>query len=799
MANNNRSPVVRQINRELLSCGICLGQYRRPKVLPCLHTFCQNCLASYVPPHSLAVTCPVCRQPSILPLEGVAGLQTNFFVTNLMDVVACGGSSGCTSSTCEVEDARAVSKCLDCDIFLCDLCTDLHCSMEVGVERGEEEDDEVVGILSTPHTVVGVDQISGTTDSDETPHLVCPSHFGNSLQYYCTQCETAVCADCTDIEHIGHAHISLRDAIEQQKCELLKLVAQVRDQAPVVEDSITLVTDVSKALEKRSHEVEQQISNAFNELSKAMDERKNSLLGELSDAFSAKQGVLNEQKEALESFLDKMQTSCDFTAESLNHGNETEILLLKKEMSQKLEELAMAKPQFLPEQNDFLVFDDTALQSLKKSLCGLGALHTNSAVAHETIASGEGLRQCYAGRPCVVTVTAKDRNGDLVKCGYAPVTALVTADGSEDQVHPTVTDHRNGTYDVTYTLKTEGRYQLDLMMFAQHIKGSPFKVKCVAGGEEADTLSGTSKIPRTAAVKQKGTKRPSSSRSHGSTNRRSNPIEDDLLFKVGIKGRNKGEFTNPQGLCCTTGRVLVADSNNQVVQVFSNTGECRLRFGSAGRVAGKIQRPTGVAVTLNGNYLVADYDNKWVSVFAPDGKYLNKIGTGRLQGPKGVAVDNNGHIIVVDNKASAVLVFQNNGKLLHKFGSRGNDDTQFAGPHYAAITKDNDIVITDFHNHCVKVFDSEGSFVFTFGSNGEGNGQFNAPTGVAVDPNGNILVADWGNSRIQVFDKNGSFLSYVNTSAEPLYGPQGLAITSDGQVVVADSGNHCIKFYRYLQ
>ena len=88
-------------------------------------------------------------------------------------------------------------------------------------------------------------------------------------------------------------------------------------------------------------------------------------------------------------------------------------------------------------------------------------------------------------------------------------------------------------------------------------------MKCIAGGEELDILSST-KIPRTAAVKQKGTKRPPSSRSMGSTNRRSNPIEDDLLMRVGVKGRNKGEFTNPQGLCCTAGKVLVADSNNQV-------------------------------------------------------------------------------------------------------------------------------------------------------------------------------------------------------------------------------------------
>jgi tripartite motif-containing protein 2/3 len=276
------------------------------------------------------------------------------------------------------------------------------------------------------------------------------------------------------------------------------------------------------------------------------------------------------------------------------------------------------------------------------------------------------------------------------------------------------------------------------------------KVRTVAGGEELDQMGVVSKIPRTSAVKQKGTKRPSSSRSSGAANRRSNPIEDDLLMRIGHKGRNKGEFTNPQGLCTAPGRVIVADSNNQVVQVFTTAGDCKLKFGMPGRGAGKIQRPTGTAVTLNGNYLVADYDNKWVSVFSPDGKYINKVGTGKLLGPKGLAVDKNGHIIVVDNKASCVFIFQSNGKLITKFGSRGCGDYQFAGPHFVAVNATNDIIISDFHNHCVKVFDCEGNFLFSFGSNGEGNGQFNAPTGVAIDEFGNILVADWGNSRIQV-------------------------------------------------
>jgi len=41
-----------------------------------------------------------------------------------------------------------------------------------------------------------------------------------------------------------------------------------------------------------------------------------------------------------------------------------------------------------------------------------------------------------------------------------------------------------------------------------------------------------------------------------------------VLLRVGRQGRNKGEFVNPQGVCCTKdGLILVADSNNACVQV----------------------------------------------------------------------------------------------------------------------------------------------------------------------------------------------------------------------------------------
>lgn len=56
-------------------------------------------------------------------------------------------------------------------------------------------------------------------------------------------------------------------------------------------------------------------------------------------------------------------------------------------------------------------------------------------------------------------------------------------------------------------------------------------------------------------------------------------------------------------------------------QIFSNTGEFQSRFGVRGRSPGQLQRPTGVAVHPNGDIIIADYDNKWVSIFSSEGKY----------------------------------------------------------------------------------------------------------------------------------------------------------------------------------
>ncbi|XP_076344976.1 tripartite motif-containing protein 2-like isoform X2 [Tachypleus tridentatus] len=775
-------PVANHFANHFFACGMCRNSYTKPKVLPCLHTFCESCLSLYIPAESLTITCPICRQQSILPKQGVPDLPNNFFIADLMELLE--QPAVCQRRECQTPGVR---KCKPCDQFLCDTCCGAH----------KEESP------SCDNMIVSIGELALLEEQElnrDNPSLMCPKHSCQTLRFYCRNCETAVCVTCTDIEHCGHGTVRLRDAIEDERNALKVLLRKAYLQVPNLNKAIEVINSTLHDLSQEHSDVLREVSFCFDSLIEAVQMRKSFLLKELEDCHRSKQQILFKQRESLEQCLNNLANSCEFTENTLAHGNETEILLVNKQIAEKLKEFSELVVKRAPEENSYIVFEGENLNLIKTNIENFGHIRTNSAVAHETTASGEGLKQCVVGKPTFVNIVTKNRHGEMVKTGNALIETEIVSANTALSLRPEVIAQKNGSYDLIYTVSEEGHYKLTIKLFGKDIKGSPYQVKaCVEDGSSSSDRPISSKIPRTTGVRQRAIKRPPSYPSNTSLCRK-NPVEDDFLRRIGNKGRGKGEFTNPQGVCLTQiGHIVVTDSNNQCIQVFSPGGDHKLSFGTKGRSAGQIQRPTGVAVTQSGNYIVADYENKWVSVFNSSGKFLGRLGVGKLLGPKGVAVDYDGHVIVVDNKACNILVFQENGKLLSKFGSRGMGNTKFAGPHYVAVNSKNQLVVSDFHNHCIKVFDSEGNFISSFGSSGQGNGQFNAPTGVAVDNQDNILVADWGNSRIQVFDSSGSFLSFVNTNGNPLYGPQGLATTSDGTVVIADSGNHCIKVYKYLQ
>ncbi|CAG5135275.1 unnamed protein product, partial [Candidula unifasciata] len=86
-----RDSLKEKLQEEFLSCKICFDPLKRPKALPCLHSFCQVCLRDYVrrnPGNRPGYfPCPMCRKSTEVPAEGVAGFPDNFLLTSLADTI----------------------------------------------------------------------------------------------------------------------------------------------------------------------------------------------------------------------------------------------------------------------------------------------------------------------------------------------------------------------------------------------------------------------------------------------------------------------------------------------------------------------------------------------------------------------------------------------------------------------------------------------------------------------------------------------------------------------------------------
>lgn len=140
------------------------------------------------------------------------------------------------------------------------------------------------------------------------------------------------------------------------------------------------------------------------------------------------------------------------------------------------------------------------------------------------------------------------------------------------------------------------------------------------------------------------------------------------------------------------GEIIVADTDNNQVHIYSKDGIFLKVIGKHGSKDGEFMFPLCVAVYKNYNndqfIAVSDCDNHRIQIFTfPDGKFHSKFGTrgtapGGLNKPIGLAFDPCGNILLVDSENDRVQVFSFDGKFIHSFGSTGNDNGKFSKPRF---------------------------------------------------------------------------------------------------------------------
>ena len=73
---------------DLLKCSLCLSEFKDPRALPCLHTFCLKCLIDLADTTEQVDTmkCPVCQEHHKMPQNGAGGFRKDFRINSFIEI-----------------------------------------------------------------------------------------------------------------------------------------------------------------------------------------------------------------------------------------------------------------------------------------------------------------------------------------------------------------------------------------------------------------------------------------------------------------------------------------------------------------------------------------------------------------------------------------------------------------------------------------------------------------------------------------------------------------------------------------
>lgn len=186
----------------------------------------------------------------------------------------------------------------------------------------------------------------------------------------------------------------------------------------------------------------------------------------------------------------------------------------------------------------------------------------------------------------------------------------------------------------------------------------------------------------------------------------------ELLHVWGTKGKIAGQLDLPRA-------ILKFDHNQFVLCEFG--GHDRLQwFKDDGTFTGKqcgqngtgesdLDRPEGLAFDKDGNILVADSCNHRIQIFSKEGKWVSSFGnpgTGPLEFsyPYDVKVDKAGNIYICEFGNSRIQILDKNKTFIETIGKQGRSLGDFFNPWTISFDSKENLYVADSMNHRVQKF-----------------------------------------------------------------------------------------------
>ncbi|XP_013399447.1 tripartite motif-containing protein 2 [Lingula anatina] len=605
---------------DFLYCQICTEPFRRPKALPCLHTFCQGCLESYATTQHAQETghfpCPVCRKPAVIGVAGVQSLPDNFIMNKVADILR-----KLFFTTCDICKAankttpgKAKSRCFQCDKKMCEDCSNTHIQVPI----------------TSSHSL---EPLYGVNENK------CTIHENETLKYYCVSHSVCICVPCTMIEH--------------RSCEINEIQT-------IKNAEISVIQDLLNKCEKKISELEVIEDKSSLNIS--------SLRQQINDV-EMKMANLRQDMEGLDNQLKEEQAQkCQamFAIQHLSQLKSYSTSILSQEDPVKL--LAVAK-QVQQQLTDCLQHSTLSDQTTPK----MGTVSTRSISSNDLYLSATRDSTCITALKYGDTLTELIRRFTTSKLanesqflGVAMTSSGVIAlSDAANEIVKMFDQYGNilGTHDIKAEVLTSTENSFICINYDCNVgKESQFVVLNTHGRVMKETNIAMTFEPSGITTSQNRDIFVAFDNNTMVQYNMEGKEQQQIILKVSRTAR-KGFQSCVPSLLVDDNLIYACDTQQNCVNVYNMEGSLNRSIGSYGNGVSELSFPESMC--FHGNkLLVCDHDNNRISMFHKEGQFLGQLlqEADGIQKPKNVCLFPDDRLLVVQRKRDAIefLIFQVN-------------------------------------------------------------------------------------------------------------------------------------------
>ena len=668
-----------------VSCSACLSTLTDPRQLPCLHSFCLNCLnelASISDFNGPFLTCPECRKRFRIPGSGnPSEFPSNFRINSLLDVLAIKeySTARVKCGNCDKLSAQT-SYCFQCGSFWCDECISAHNIIRANKEHrtlaiNDFQDQDIEDLLRRPAFC-------------QKRH-----HEKELLRFYCKDCKVAVCNTCVVTLHDGHNKMLLQEATDARRSQINSTIASLKQKVLEERKEVEKYNQKIIEIQMQVADVESQVEKNVDQIIGIVNAKKQKILDAVDSQARKSLEFLTLKKEKVQNKVTLVELATDQTESLMKRGSSAEILgfnetfdtILQRQSTEgSVDSECISRFKFTESKKLISLLNSEGIGSVKSVLFEVykdQQLETNCNESSK--ASGGMERANVRGSPFEPVQKRTRRFKSVLSFGQPSVEILDrpwgVAVNSRDEI--AVSEYGNCRISL---FSSDGTYLRSFGKPGQN--NGEFSFPCgIIFDKNHNILVADCHNPRVQVFDRNG----------------------NFLRKFGEQGCLDHQLNKPVCLSIDDNDdIIVTDQGylKSAIKIFSSNGKYLRKFGEAGSLTQPYH------CIQNGQYFIVS-DTCSIKMFNLDGKFIYTFGKkgvndGELNKPRYLSVSKDGLLMVCDSYNHRVQVFQlPSGKFVTKFGCKGSERGEFRNPNATANLSDGRIVLCDQLNDRIQIFD----------------------------------------------------------------------------------------------